>query len=121
MELNKLVCDAGILGAGGAGFPTAVKLTMKALSVIDTLIVTGAECEPYITADNREFVENPQDIISGILEVKKWLAIKNVIIGIERNKPEAMDVMFSLIKGDPSITVKPLPSREVLSRSATSF
>ena len=102
--------NSGLVGLGGAGFPTAVKLTMKDLSVIDTLIINGAECEPYITADNREFVENPQDIISGILEVKKWLAIKNVIIGIERNKPEAMDVMFSLIKGDPSITVKPLPS-----------
>ena len=102
--------NSGLVGLGGAGFPTAVKLTMKDLSVIDTLVINGAECEPYITADNREFVENPQDIIEGILAVKKWLAIKNVIIGIERNKPEAMDVMFSLIKGDPSIKVKPLPS-----------
>ena len=102
--------NSGLVGLGGAGFPTAVKLTMKDLSVIDTLIVNGAECEPYITADNREFIENPQDIIDGILAVKKWLAIKNVVIAIERNKPEAMDVMFSLSKGDPSIKVKPLPT-----------
>ncbi len=102
--------NSGLVGLGGAGFPTAVKLTMKDLSIIDTLIINGAECEPYITADNREFVENPQDVINGILEVKKWLGIKNVIIGIERNKPEAIDTMFALSKGDPSITVKPLSS-----------
>ncbi len=102
--------NSGLVGLGGAGFPTAVKLTMKDLSIIDTLIINGAECEPYITADNREFIENPQDIIDGILAVKKWLGIKSVIIGIERNKPEAIDTMFALSKGDPSITVKPLPS-----------
>ncbi|WP_243165834.1 electron transport complex subunit RsxC [Anaerofilum hominis] len=101
---------SGLVGLGGAGFPTSVKLTMKDLSVIDTLIINGAECEPYITADNREFVENPEDVMSGIMAVKKWLGVKNVIIAIERNKPEAMDVMFGLIKGDASITVKPLPS-----------
>ena len=102
--------NSGLVGLGGAGFPTAVKLTMKDLSIIDTLIINGAECEPYITAENREFIENPQDIIDGILAVKKWLGIKSVIIGIERNKPEAIDTMFALSKGDPSITVKPLPS-----------
>lgn len=101
---------SGLIGLGGAGFPTAVKLTMKDLSAIDTLIVNGAECEPYITADNREFIEAPQEIMSGIAAIRKWLGIKHVIIAIERNKPEAMDVMFGLVKGDDAITVKPLNS-----------
>lgn len=101
----------GLVGLGGAGFPTAVKLSPKNLAQVHTLVINGAECEPYITSDNREFMENSSTIISGILAVKQYLNLKKVIIGIERNKPEAIDLMFSLCKSDPTLIVKPLQSR----------
>ena len=94
---------AGLVGLGGAGFPTAVKLTVKPEAPIDTLVINGAECEPYLTADNREFLECSDTVLAGIAAVKQHLGIGRVIIAIERNKPEAIDLMFSL--------VQPLPSR----------
>ena len=100
----------GLVGLGGAGFPTAVKLSPKDVSAIDTLVINGAECEPYITADNREFIECADTVMEGIAAVKEHLNIAKVIIGIERNKPEAIDLMFNLTKDDPAYTVKPLPS-----------
>lgn len=105
------VRSCGLVGLGGAGFPTAVKLSPKNLDQVHTLIINGAECEPYITADNREFMENSSTVISGILAVKQYLNLKKVVIGIERNKPEAIDLMFSLCKSDATINVKPLQSR----------
>lgn len=101
----------GLVGLGGAGFPTAVKLSPKDLSAIDTLIINGAECEPYITADNREFLECSDTVLRGVKAVKDTLGIKSVIIAIERNKPAAIDLMFSLTKGDASYKVQPLESR----------
>lgn len=100
----------GLVGLGGAGFPTAVKLAPKNLDAIDTLIINAAECEPYITVDEREILEDSDTVISGIMAVKKYLDIPNVYIGIERNKPEAMDLMFSLTKGDEELNVVALPS-----------
>lgn len=101
----------GLVGLGGAGFPTAVKFSPKDLSAIDTLIINGAECEPYITSDNREFLECSESVLGGIAAVKKCLGIKKVVIGIERNKPEAIDLMFSLVKNDPDYSVMPMKSR----------
>lgn len=101
---------SGLVGLGGAGFPTHVKLAPKNPESIDTLIINAAECEPYITADNREMLECSDDIIAGISAAKNYLGIPKVIIGIERNKPEAMDLMFSLTQGDPSLQVAPLPT-----------
>ncbi|WP_367925179.1 electron transport complex subunit RsxC [uncultured Ruthenibacterium sp.] len=101
----------GLVGLGGAGFPTAVKLSPKNLDEIDTLVINGAECEPYITADNREFLECSDTVLRGVAAVKEHLGIQKVIFGIERNKPAAIDLMFSLTKGDPSYQVLPLDSR----------
>ncbi|BFJ86119.1 electron transport complex subunit RsxC [Ruthenibacterium sp. CLA-JM-H11] len=101
----------GLVGLGGAGFPTAVKLSPKNLDQIDTLVINGAECEPYITADNREFLECSDTVMRGVAAVKEYLGIQKVIFGIERNKPEAIDLMFSLTKGDSSYSVQPLDSR----------
>ncbi len=101
----------GLVGLGGAGFPTGVKLAPKNPDALDTLIINAAECEPYITADNREMLENGDTVISGIMAVKKYLNIPRAVIAIERNKPEAMDLMFSLTRGDPSLEVLPLPAR----------
>ena len=105
------VKQSGLTGLGGAGFPTFIKLSPQNLSEIDTLVINGAECEPYITADNREFLECGEDVIAGIMLVQKYLGVKKAVIGIERNKPEAIDLMFSLTKGDDTISVKPLKSR----------
>ena len=104
--LNKIK-DAGVVGCGGAGFPTHIKLNAKP----DYFIINGAECEPYITSDNREFLECSESVMRGIAAVKQHLGIKKVVIGIERNKPEAIDLMFSLVKNDPDYSVMPLQSR----------
>lgn len=98
----------GLVGVGGAGFPTHVKL---AANTIDTLIINAAECEPYLTTDAREMLECSDTIISGITAVMKYCDIPNCIIGIERNKPECIDLMFSLTREMSGVSVKPLPMR----------
>lgn len=67
---------SGLVGLGGAGFPTFIKLNPKNLDEVDTLIINGAECEPFITSDNREFLENGENVIKGIELVTKYLGIK---------------------------------------------
>ncbi len=80
---------AGIVGLGGAGFPTAIKLSPN--HQLDTLVVNGAECEPYLTCDYRLMIERTEDIYKGIKYVAKALGIERVIIGIESNKPKAIE------------------------------
>ena len=80
---------AGIVGLGGAGFPTAAKLTPK--TKLDTLIINGAECEPYLTCDDRLMRERTQEIYKGIKYVARALKVDRIIIGIERNKPQAIE------------------------------
>lgn len=92
------VRNSGMVGLGGAGFPTFIKLNPKNLEEVDTLVINGAECEPYITADNREFLENGKNVVKGIELVCRYLAIDHVFIGIEDNKPEAIAKMKELIK-----------------------
>lgn len=75
-----------LVGLGGAGFPASVKLTVKEETPIDTLIINGAECEPYITSDYRECIESYNDVIEGVYLLKDKLNVKNVIICIESNK-----------------------------------
>lgn len=99
----------GLVGLGGAGFPTAVKLSPK--TPVDTLVINAAECEPYLTADTREMLENGETIASGVKAVMKYLEIKNCVIGIERNKPECVSAMNELFSGVAGVTVKVLPSR----------
>ena len=101
---------SGIVGLGGAGFPTDIKITPKNLSEIDTLLINGAECEPYLTTDNREFLECPDDIIYGIDACLKYLGIPKALICIEDNKPEAIDLMTRKNQKDDRISVKVLES-----------
>lgn len=101
----------GVVGLGGAGFPTAVKLAPKNLDEIDTVIINAAECEPYITSDDREMLEASEDIMAGIQAVQKYLGVPKVVVAIERNKPEAIDLMFSLAKGHAGVSVHPLATR----------
>lgn len=102
------VAASGLVGLGGAGFPTAAKMKVQSQRPIDTIIINACECEPYITSDDREILENGDTVMTGIAAAQKYLDISKVIIAIERNKPEAMDYLFTLTKGDPTLTVMPL-------------
>lgn len=99
--------DAGIVGMGGAAFPTSVKLSPPPDKTIDTLILNGAECEPYLTADHRLMLEDAERIIVGSLITAKALGVENVIVGIEDNKPDAIEVMTKVSNG--RIQVKSFP------------
>ncbi|HOK42341.1 MAG TPA: electron transport complex subunit RsxC [Thermoclostridium caenicola] len=102
---------SGLTGLGGAAFPTHVKLNPPKGTKVDTLIINAAECEPYITSDYRECLENTQGIIEGILHVLKWTGIEKALIGIEQNKPEAIKMLKQAVSNIPSITVHALPTR----------
>ena len=87
------VKEAGIVGLGGAGFPTHVKLSPPPSAKVDTLILNGAECEPYLTTDHRLMLEYTNQVIDGAKIILKILGIKKCVIGIELNKPDAINVM----------------------------
>ncbi len=89
--LKKLICSAGIVGLGGATFPAHVKLSPPAEKPIDTLILNGVECEPFLTADHRLMLEQSERIIDGIKILLKVLGISKAVIGIENNKPDAIE------------------------------
>lgn len=107
-EFIKAIRESGITGLGGAGFPTHIKLNPK--GEIDTLIINAAECEPYITSDHRQMLEDPDAVIGGIKTVMKFLSIPNAVIGIESNKPDAISLLSEKTASDSSITVKTLPA-----------
>lgn len=102
-DLIKAVRDSGLVGLGGAGFPTHVKLNFPPDKNIDTLVVNAAECEPYITVDYRECMENSWDILSGVYALKELLGFKRVIIAAEDNKPEAFKVLGKIADHDADI------------------
>ncbi len=97
-ELRNIIRDAGIVGLGGAGFPSFIKLNPGARTAIDTLILNGAECEPYISCDDRLMRERPEEIIAGARIMRHALHAKRVLIGIEDNKPEAYAAIAALLK-----------------------
>lgn len=97
-ELKKRVGDAGIVGMGGAAFPAFVKLSPPEGKEIDTLILNGAECEPYLTADNRLMIEAPEKILEGAAILAKILGVKNIFIGVEDNKADAIKTLLN--RGD---------------------
>lgn len=104
-ELREKVKAAGIVGLGGAAFPTAVKLSPPKEKPIDTVIINGAECEPYLTADYRLMVEKPDEIVEGLEVLMKVLGVSKGFIGIEDNKPEAIEKMKGAAKNEPNIEV----------------
>ena len=107
----KAVRASGLTGLGGAGFPAHVKLKPPKDSKVDTLIIYAAECEPYITADYRECLENTAHVINGILQALKWTGVERAVIGIEDNKPEAVKVLTEAARPYSNITVHALPAR----------
>lgn len=98
-ELLKMVREKGIVGIGGACFPTHIKLNPPKDVKIDTLLLNGAECEPYLNSDNRLMLEEPHKIIEGIKIIMKLLNVENAHIGIEDNKPEAIASMQKACEG----------------------
>ncbi len=99
-SLIKAVRESGLVGLGGAGFPSHVKLNTPDDKEIDTLIVNAAECEPYITVDYRECLENSKNILGGIYKLQEILGFKRVIIAVEDNKPEAIRILKEIADSD---------------------
>ena len=104
----KAIRESGLVGMGGASFPTHVKLAPK--QKVDTLAINAAECEPYITSDYRQMVEAPDEVLDGVLQVMRWLEIPKAVIGIEANKPEAIRILTEKAASHPEIRVETLPT-----------
>lgn len=109
-EFLQAVRDSGIVGLGGAAFPLWAKLDAVRKGPIKTVLVNGAECEPYITSDHRTMLEHSDLIVKGIALLKEYLKSEEFIIGIEKNKPDAIAKLEQVFADDPSVTVKPLKS-----------
>ncbi|MCE5194908.1 MAG: electron transport complex subunit RsxC [Nitrospiraceae bacterium] len=107
-ELREKIKTAGIVGMGGAAFPTLVKLSPPKEKTIDTVIINGAECEPYLTADYRMMIEEPDEIIEGLKIIMKILNVERGFIGIEDNKPLAVEAMSRAALRTKGIKVKSL-------------
>ncbi len=110
-EILDIIRDAGIVGQGGAGFPTHVKLTMKPGVTPDTIIVNGAECEPYLTSDYRLMMEQPAMLVAGLKVVLQLFPQAEGVIGIEDNKPEAIRTMQAAVAEEPRIRVQVLKTK----------
>ncbi|KAB3531452.1 electron transport complex subunit RsxC [Alkaliphilus serpentinus] len=104
-EILEIIKEAGIVGMGGATFPTHVKLSPPPDKKVDTIILNGAECEPYLTADHRLMLETPEDVVYGLRAMMKVVGVEKGYIGIESNKPDAIDVMKKAVANYPNIQV----------------
>lgn len=109
--LVKAIRESGCCGLGGAGFPTHIKLNYdENKTKIDSLVINAAECEPYITSDYREMIENPDGVLEGIKLIQKTLGIENVYIGVEDNKPKAIEMLTQKTADDSSVKIVKLKS-----------
>jgi Na+-translocating ferredoxin:NAD+ oxidoreductase subunit C len=110
-DLKEKIKSAGIVGMGGAAFPTMVKLSPPKEKPIDTVIINGSECEPYLTGDYRLMLEKPAEIIEGLKAFMKILGVSRGFVGIEDNKPKAVAAMKQAAEGQPGIEVCSLPTK----------
>lgn len=110
-EIRSIIKDAGIVGMGGAGFPTNVKLTPKDDNSIDYILVNGAECEPYLTSDYRVMLETPERVIGGLKIMISLFDNAKGVIAIEDNKPDCIELMTKLTADEPRIYVQPLKTK----------
>jgi len=110
-ELKEIIRDMGIVGMGGAAFPTHVKLSPPKEKTIDTFIINGAECEPYLTADHRLMLEEAESIIAGARIAMRSLGVDGGIIAIESNKADAIEKMRGLTEDIPELEVVALRVR----------
>jgi len=107
-EIVSAIRDAGIVGLGGAAFPTHVKLSPPKDVQIDVVLVNGCECEPYLTTDHRTMVEFPGRVQLGIRIMLRCLGVSRAVIGVERNKPDAIEALRAMLPTDLDVTVCPL-------------
>jgi len=107
-EIRKAVQRAGVVGLGGAAFPTHVKLAPPPDHEIEWLLVNGAECEPYLTTDHRTMVEYPERVHAGIRIMMRCLGVKRAVIGVEQNKPDAIEALRATLPTDIDVVVQPL-------------
>lgn len=110
-EIRTIVKEAGIVGMGGAGFPTHIKLAPKQESEIDYVLVNAAECEPYLTSDYREMMEEPEKLVGGLKIVLQMFPKAKGLICLEDNKPAAAAVLRELVKNEKKIDVKMLKAK----------
>ncbi len=99
-DLIKAIRNSGLVGLGGAGFPSHVKFNLPEDKEIDTLVINAAECEPFITVDYRECIENTRNIVDGVYLLKRILGFKNIIIAVEDNKPDAIKILKEIADMD---------------------
>ncbi len=110
-EILNVIAEAGIVGMGGAGFPTRVKLSPKEPDKIDYIIANCAECEPYITADYRRMMENAEELVGGMRAVLKLFDNAKGIFGVEDNKPDCIQKLKELTKDEPRMEVLSLKTK----------
>lgn len=107
-EIVARIMESGVVGMGGAAFPSHVKLTVPEGKHVDHLLINGVECEPYLTSDHRLMLEKPKEIIVGIKILMRSLGVEKAIIGIEDNKHDAIELFQELLRNDAGITVEAL-------------
>jgi len=107
-EVVRAVQDAGVVGLGGAAFPTHVKLAPPTDHPVHTLIINGAECEPYLTSDHRTMAEYPARVMFGIRVMMHAMGVARCVVGVERNKPDAIAALEGALPTDLDITILPL-------------
>ncbi len=110
-EIRNKIADAGIVGLGGATFPTHVKLSIPDGKTIDHIIINGAECEPYLTSDHRVMLEKGHQIMVGTQLLMKATNVTKAIIGIENNKPDAIEFLTSIAKDYDGIQIQALKTQ----------
>lgn len=110
-EIKKIISDSGIVGLGGAGFPTGVKIAPKNSEYIDYVIINGAECEPYLTSDYRVMIEKTENVIAGLSIALRLFPNAEGVIAIEDNKPDAISVMQEKTQKYPRISVQSLKTK----------
>jgi electron transport complex protein RnfC len=107
-EIVQAVQDAGVVGLGGAAFPTHVKLSPPPDAQIDTVVINGCECEPYLTTDHHIMAEYPERVHMGVRIMMRTLGVDRAMIGIEKNKPDAIEAIQATVPSDLNVTVHPV-------------
>ena len=118
-SLLERISDAGIIGMGGAAFPTHFKFNVPEGKEVDTLVINGAECEPYITCDTRLMIENSADVIEGVKILAKILGVSRIVIGIEDNKEESIDSMLKIT--GTSEYIKDIDNKIIIKKMKTKY
>lgn len=104
-DFVKAIRASGLVGLGGAGFPTHIKLNPKNIDEVDTLVVNAAECEPYITSDYRTILDRTQDVLDGVAAIRKYLGLTQVKFAVENNKPKGIELLREKYASDSSVEV----------------